>query len=62
METVTSTVDGDDVGMMEQAIKDGAGGGDVAQEFTPFLNGTIGGHHCRAVFVATHDVFQEGEI
>jgi len=41
--------------MMEEAVKDGPGGGDVAQEFTPFLNETIGGHHGRAVFVATDE-------
>ena len=45
--------------MMEQAIKDGAGSGNIAQEFTPFFDGTIGGHHGGSVFVAAHNEFQE---
>ena len=39
------TVDGDDFGMMQQTIEDGAGGRDIAEQFAPFFDGSIGSHH-----------------
>jgi hypothetical protein len=39
-----STVDGDDFGMMKQAIEDGTGCRDIAEQFSPFFDGSIGGH------------------
>ena len=41
---VAASGDGDDFGVMEQPVEDGAGGRDVAQELSPFFDGTIGGH------------------
>jgi hypothetical protein len=50
---------------MARIRRDGASGrgwhwrGDVAQKFSPFFDGTIGGHQGGAVFVAGHDDLQE---
>ena len=33
LEPIAASGDGDDFGVMEQAVEDGTGGGDVAQEF-----------------------------
>ena len=46
-------------GVVEQSIKDGAGGRHVAKELSPFLDGAVGGHQGGSVFVATHDDLQE---
>ncbi len=45
--------------MMKQAIEDGTGCRDIAEQLAPFFDGSIGGHHGRTVFVMTHDDFQE---
>ena len=45
--------------MMEQPVKDGAGGWDIAQEFAPFFDWAVGSHHGRAVLVTAHDDLQE---
>ena len=45
---------------MEQTVEDSTSGRHVAEEFAPFFDGTIGGHHRGSVFVAAHDEFQEG--
>ena len=37
--------------MVEQAVKDGAGGRDVTEQLAPFFDGTIGRHHGRTVLV-----------
>ena len=59
LKPVTSTVDGDDFGMMQQAIEDGTCSEDIAEQLSPFFGGSIRGHHGRTVFVPTHDDFQE---
>ncbi len=58
LESIASTVQGNDLCMMKQSLEDGAGGGHIAEQFTPFFDGTIGGHHGRTVLVTTHDNFQ----
>jgi RNA polymerase sigma-70 factor, ECF subfamily len=45
--------------MMKQAVEDRAGGRDVAEQFAPFFDGSIGGHHGGPVLVTAHDDFQE---
>lgn len=59
LEPVAATVDGNDLGVVEKAIKDGACSRDVAQEFAPLFDGAVGGHHGGAVFVSAHDDFQK---
>ena len=59
LESITATVDGDDFGMMQQTVEDRAGGRDIAEQFTPFFDGSIRGHHGGSVLVTTHDDFQE---
>ena len=44
---------------MEQAVEDRAGGRNIAEQLSPFFDGSIRGHHGRTVFVPTHDDFQE---
>ena len=45
--------------VVEEAIQDGTGGGHVAQELTPVLDGAVAGHDGGAVFVTAHNHFQE---
>ena len=45
--------------MVEQAIENGAGGRHIAQQFAPFFDRPVRGHHGGAVFVAAHDNLQE---
>jgi hypothetical protein len=59
LESVAPTVDGNDLGMMKQAIKDGAGGRNVVEEFAPFFDRPIGSHHGGTVFVTAHNDLQE---
>ena len=59
LEPVTASGYRDDFGAMEQSVQDGAGGRHVAQELSPFFDGTIGSHQGGAVFIATHDDLQE---
>ena len=58
-EAIATAGDGDGLGVMEKAIQNGAGGGHIAQELSPVLNGTVAGHDGRTVFIAAHDHFQE---
>jgi len=51
--------DGDELGVVQEAIEDGAGGGDVLQQLAPVLEGAVAGHDGRAVFVTSHNEFQE---
>ncbi len=59
LESVASAVDRDDLGVMEQAVEDGAGGRHIAEQLAPFFDGSVGGHHGGTVFVAAHDDLQE---
>ena len=45
--------------MVQEAVEDGCGGGNVADEFAPFFEGAIGGHQGRTDFVAAHDDLKE---
>ena len=45
--------------MVEEAVQDGCGGGDVADELAPLFEGSVGGHQGRAHFVAAHDDLEE---
>lgn len=58
-ETVAAAGDLEDFGVVQEAVEDGGGGGDVAEEFAPFFEGAVGGHEGGAQFVATHDDFKE---
>ena len=58
-EAVAAAGDGDGLGVVEEAIQDGTGGGHVAQELAPVFDGPVAGHDGGTVFVAAHDHFQE---
>lgn len=56
---VATARDGDDLGVVEKSIEDGAGSGTNAEEFAPFLQGAVAGRDRGTVFVPAHDDFQE---
>jgi hypothetical protein len=45
--------------MVKQAVEDRAGGRDIAEQFAPFFDGSIRGHHGGTVFITAHDDFQK---
>ena len=45
-------VDGDDGGVVQEAVEDGGGDGGVGQHGAPVGDAAVGGEHDRAVFVA----------
>jgi hypothetical protein len=49
----------DQVRVMQEAIQDGGGAGDVAEEFAPVFEWTIARHDGRARFVATQDDLEQ---
>ena len=59
MESVTPTVNGDDLSMMKQAMKDGASCRNIVEQFAPFFDGPVGGHHGGAFFITAHNDLQE---
>ena len=52
-------LDLDDMGVVDEAIQDGCGRGDIAYEFPPFFQGAVGGHERGLRFVAAHDDLKE---
>ena len=40
---------------MKEPVEDGGGGGNVTQQFAPFLDWAVGGHEGRAGFISAHD-------
>ena len=58
-EAVAFAGDLDDLGVVQEAVEDGGGGGDVAKELSPFFDGTVGGHECGTYFVTAHDDLEE---
>jgi hypothetical protein len=51
--------EGDDAGVVEEAVEDGGGGRDVADQLAPVLEGPIGSHEGGPVFVAAHDDLEQ---
>ena len=43
---------------MQQAIKHGADRGDIAQQFAPVIDGTVGSEQRAEAFIAAHDDLQ----
>ena len=59
LEAVAAAGDGDQLGVVEQSVEDGAGCGNIAEQLAPFFNGPIGGHHGGAVLIPAHDDLEE---
>lgn len=51
--------EGEDASVVQEAVENGGGCRDVADEFTPILEGAVGGHERRAIFISAHDDFEE---
>jgi len=45
--------------VMQQAVEHGTDGGDIAKQFAPVLDGTIGSEQRAETLVAAHDDFQQ---
>ena len=45
--------------MLKEPVKDGSGGRDISDKFSPFLYGPVTRHDGRAVLVSSHDDFEE---
>ena len=54
LESVAAPIDRDNLGVMKQAVEYRRRR-HIAEQFAPFFHGSVGSHHGRAVFVATHD-------
>ena len=59
LEAVAFAGDGDDLGVVEEAVEDGAGGGHVLKQLAPVLERTVAGHDRGARFVAAHDDLEQ---
>ena len=57
--SITSTFDLEDVCVVQETVEDGRCCWNIADEFPPFFNGPVGGHHCGSGFVSSHDNFKE---
>src|SRR5271166_1314675 len=51
--------DVDDLGMMQEAIQDGAGRRHVTNQLAPILQGSIRGHHRALQLISAHDDLEE---
>ncbi len=58
-QAITPAGDVDDRGVLQESVEDRGGRRHVADEFGPILQGTVAGHHRRAVLVAAHDDLQQ---
>ena len=58
-EAITAAGNGDDLRVVKKAVEDGAGCRNIVEQFAPFFDRTIGGHHGGTVFVTAHDNFEE---
>jgi hypothetical protein len=58
-EPVTPPGNGNGLGVVEEAIQDGAGCGHVTQKLAPFLQGPVAGHDGGPVFIPAHDYLEK---
>jgi hypothetical protein len=49
----------DDLGVLEDAVEDGGGGRNVADQLAPVFQWAVGGHHRGADFVTPHDDLEQ---
>ena len=59
LEAVAFAGDGDDRGVMKEAVEDSTGGGHVLQKFAPVLERSVAGHDRGARLVAAHDDLEQ---
>jgi hypothetical protein len=58
-QSVASALEGDDFGVVEEAVEDGCGAGHVAEELAPIFEGAVAGHDGASGLVASHDDLEE---
>jgi len=58
-EPVALAGDGEDLGVMEESVEDGAGGGNVLEELPPLFDWPVAGHDGGSVFIPPHDDLEE---
>ena len=51
--------DRDDLGVMQEAIQDGRGAGNVTDQFAPIFKRSIARHHSAAGLITPHDDLEE---
>ena len=56
---MAAAFDGDDLGVVQEAVEDGSGGGQVSEEFSPSFYRAVGRHEGGAQAVAPDDDFQQ---
>jgi len=56
---IALALDFDEVGVVQEAVEYGGGSWYVSDEFTPFFEGSVGGHQGGAHFVAAHNDLEE---
>ena len=59
LEAVALACESNDAGVVQEPVEDGDGSRDVVEEFSPVLEGPVGGHERGAVFMAAHDDLQQ---
>jgi hypothetical protein len=58
-EPVALACDGEDLGVMEESVEDGTGGGNVLEELAPLFDRPVAGHDGGSVFIPPHDDLEE---
>lgn len=58
-EPVAATFEGDDLGGVKEAVEDGGGAWDVADELAPVFEWSVAGHDGAACLVSPHDDLEE---
>lgn len=58
-QTVAPSRDGEDLGPAQEAVKNGCGRGNIADQKTPVFQGAVGGHEGGAKLEAAHDDLEQ---
>ena len=59
LEAVGVALDGDDLGVVEQAVDEGNDAGGTGEDLAPFGEGAVGGNQGGLLFVAAADEFEQ---
>jgi len=59
LQTIASPFHLDALGVVNKAVQNGCGGGNIVEEFSPLLDRSVGSHKGGSVFIKSHDNLQE---